>query len=154
MPYYDEATFRRALGSDRVTGYFATSEELDEAIEMAEDRVYAAIQAAGHKDKSPSSYATVASVPAVIRRACYVALLEEAYARVGLVPSDYLTDDQRGIFERLRDGMIEIPGSGNEVDTTARAVGGVDYTENGVSDTSSSRSYARVFGRSQFKGNW
>ena len=149
MPYYDEATFRRAFGSERVTGYFPDSAGLEEAIEMAEDRVYAALTAAGHGDKSPSSYAAPSAAPGVIRRACLVALKEEAYGRAGLAIVDLFSEDQRAIFDRIRDGSEEIPGV--SVDDTTRSVGGMDYTDKGLSATASSRNYSRVFGRGQMK---
>jgi len=158
MPYYDADTFRtqwgKSQGSDTywVDVYFPDAAQLGFALEAAEGRVYSALTVAGHDLKSPASYSTVASVPGEIRRACFIALKEEAYGNRGMTITDYLSEDQLDIFRQIREGEIEIPGV--DVDDTTRAVGGVNYTEKGISDTSSSRYHANVFGRKSMSGNF
>lgn len=145
--YIDEPTFRSLFGGARVDEYYPDSGGLALAIRMAEDRVYSAIQAAGHKDKPPSSYTAISQVPAILIRASFIALKEDAYSTAGMPVVDLLTDEERAIFDRLRTGEDELPGTGNEVDDTVRAVGGIAYTESGVSDSSSSRYHKRNFSR-------
>lgn len=142
--YIDEATLRSLFGTDRVDEYYPDSGGLALAIRMAEDRVYSAIKAAGH-NKPPSTYSAIADVPALLIRAAFIALKENAYSNAGLAVEDLLTQEELGIFERLRTGQDEIPGV--DVDSTVRSVGGVTFTERGVSATSSSRYHARIFDR-------
>lgn len=152
MAYFDEATFRTLWGDARVNEYFPESAGLALALEMAQDRVYSAITAAGHKDKPPSYYSAISAVPGVLKRACFIALKETAYSNAGLPLEELLSLDEREVFERLRAGVEEVPGT--EVDSTTRAVGGVTYTQKGVSSTSSTRTHEPIFGRSQMKGYW
>ena len=150
MPYYNEAAFRTALGSATVDGYFETSEALADALEEAQDRVWAAVHAAGYTEKSPDSFATPAAAPAVLRRACKVAMMEAAAMRRGVIITDLVSADQLLVFDQIRDGQIRL--ADETVDDTTGAVGGIDYTGKGVALTSSTLYVKPIFNRDGWGG--
>lgn len=147
--YIDETYLQEALGTAKVAALCPTANELARVIEQAHAETQSALMIGGYASAVPHTvYASVAAAPTEIRLAAFGAWLELAYGRNDLqLPEAYRAYVRK--LEEIKAGKLEIQSVSKN---TARAVGGVLFTESSESVSVDNGSRPQIFNRKTMQG--
>lgn len=157
--YLTAEYLQEAFGAEQVEALCPTAAELARVIQQATTETETALQNGGYSSAVPSSvYTQLADVdpeitaagdcPGSISLLAFGAWIELAHGRRTLVvPEQYAAYIRK--LDQVRNGKMDLPGVSKD---TARAVGGVSWTE---SDPNVTGSHPQVFRRSAWRdGGW
>lgn len=150
MAYLTSTHLDDVLGSAKVAALAPSAGAISALIDLATAEVESALSIGGYTGAIPATvYASDgANAPKIIRLATFGAWLELAYGRNDLeIPESYRAYIQK--IEDIRSGKIEIP---TVARATARAVGGVAFTESSTDVSIDDGSRPGVFNRRTMQG--
>lgn len=139
--YLTQAYLEDAFGAEQVVALCPTSGSMSVTIQLAEAAVESALRVGGYTTIVPASvFTNIDDVPPVVKFAAYCQWLILAHDRK-VIPIDRDTREKwdQPLLD-LRSGAIEI----DATVSTARAVGGVSFTDTSSSSTSSSSEQTRA----------